>query len=164
VSSLDVLAGYDREVNRRRALLVVVCAAGAAVLVAAGRVERTSAASSQMNGMKHVLALVGPRWATTASAYRLAPVFDCLLYRVGPDPYALELCFDESGRIIQAFDRRGNGSKLWSLRYDPSESTLREDPKTVLRAFVAVGAAPKGASSIPLGQFDHGPVLASPAR
>jgi hypothetical protein len=152
--------------TRRHALLVVFCPVAVVVVVAAGRSERTSAAEAQMNGMKHILALVGPKWATTASAYRLTPFYDCLLYKVGPDPYALEVCFDASGRIVQTFDRRGGGSKLWSLRFDPSESTLREDPKTVLRAFVAVGAAAKDATSIPLApdQYDHGPLLAIPAR
>ena len=136
-------------------LLVVVVAVA---LVAIGRLERSSASRAQVDGMREVAALVGPRWQTTAAAYRLTPAFDCLLYRVGRDPYALELCFDSKGRVVEAIDRRQRTApRFWTLQYDPAASTFRFDPLQVAAALASVGGAPKGSTSIPLGSYDIGP-------
>jgi hypothetical protein len=144
-------------------LIGIAVVALAAVLIAAGRYENARASSSQVDGMKHVLALVGPHWATKASAYRLAHGFDCLLYKVGPDPYALELCFDQTGRIVEAVDRRDNTSPtFWTLQFDPAESTLRMNPAIVTAAFVKAGAIPKGMAVIPVFSWDRGPTLVAP--
>jgi hypothetical protein len=143
---------------RRRLAIAAAVAVAAVLLVAAGRYEDARASRAQVHGMAHVLALVGPHWATVPSAYRLSHGFDCLLYRVGSNPYALELCFDQDGRIVEAVDRRGT-PKFWSLRFDHAESTLREDPATVTAAFVAAGAIPAGSTTIPVSGWDVGPML-----
>jgi hypothetical protein len=141
-------------------LRILVVAAGAALaLIALGRYESASASRAQVHGMQRVFALVGPHWATTPTAYRLSFAFDCLLYRVGSNPYALELCFDAGGRVVEAIDRRGTSPRFYTLRYDPGASTLRVEPRTLTAAFVAARAAPRGSTSIPLGQFDSGPTL-----
>jgi hypothetical protein len=142
--------------------VLVAIAVAAAVLVVVGRLEKASASRAQVNGMARVLALVGPHWSTAATAYRLTPTFDCLLYRQGLDPYALELCFDRKGRVVETAHRGRTFARFWTLRYDPGASTLRVDRARLLAAFVAVGAARKGAKSIPLGFPDRGPVLAAP--
>ncbi len=136
----------------------LVVLAVAIALVTIGRLETSSASRAQVNGMREVAALVGPHWETTAAAYRLTPAFDCLLYRVGSDLYALELCFDSKGRVVEAIDRRKRTSpRFWTLRYDPGESTLRFDPLEVAAALASVGGAAKGSTSIPLGTSDTGP-------
>ena len=146
---------------RRRVLIGVAVVLVCAVVVAAGRYEKASASRTQVHGLAHVFALVGPHWATAATAYRLAPPFDCLLYPVRGNPYALELCFDPSGQIVEAVDRRGkpDDAKFWTLRFDEAASTLRVDRATLLRAFIAAGALPKGTTSLPLGHPDYGPSL-----
>jgi len=137
-----------------------VAVAALAVVIAVGRIESAWANRVQNRGFAHMLALVGPDWNHSATAYRLAPTFDCLLYKVGIDPYALELCFDPSGRVVEAIDRRNNTSPtFWSLRFDPAASTVRFDPAKVTAAFVSAGAIPRGSSSLPLGDADVGPAL-----
>ena len=146
-------------VVRRWVAIGAVVAGAAVVLVVAGRYENAHAAKGQMNGMAHVLALVGPNWATSADAYRMSHGFDCLLYKSGPDPFALELCFDQTGRLVSGIDRRTSSPKFWTLQFDPSESTIRESPAVVTAAFIRAGAIPKGSTEIPVSGDDHGPVL-----
>jgi hypothetical protein len=144
---------------RRRGLILAAVVLVAVLLVVAGRYENAHAAKAQVNGMTDVRALVGPHWATDADAYRMSHGFDCLLYKAGPDPFALELCFDQTGRIVSAIDRRTSSPKFWTLQFDPSESTLRENPKTVTAAFIRAGAIPNGSTSIPVSGWDDGPKL-----
>lgn len=93
------------------------------------------------------------------SAYRLTPDFDCLLYRAGANPYALEFCFDGLGRLVEAIDRRNEKSlRIGSLRYDPSATPIVVPPQRLARFFRGI----KGVSvahGIPLGIEDVGPVL-----
>lgn len=73
-------------------------------------------------------------------AYRLAPWFDCLAYSARAGPYALELCFDAQGRLVETIDRRGVKPTIASLREQPSLATLRVPIHRLLTAFVAAGA------------------------
>jgi hypothetical protein len=50
---------------------------------------------------------------------------------VGGRTYALELCFDSSGRIVEAVDRRGTTSKFYSLVEEPGAARLHADPKLI---------------------------------
>jgi hypothetical protein len=102
-----------------------------AVSVVVGRWEARRHAAEENRGIARVRAAVGPLESRSLSAYRRAPIFDCLLYRRGAHPYALELCFDRDGRIVEAIDRTGREPRIWSLREDPSRATLREDPRAV---------------------------------
>lgn len=143
----------------RRSRPYLLAAVALVAVIVVGRVESAWATRGQNRGFARLLAVAGAHWSTTASAYRLTPAFDCLLYRAGLDPYAVELCFDASGHIVEAIDRRGSSPKFWTLRFEPGASTVAVDPATLLKAFVAAGAAPKRARAIPLGKPDYGPVL-----
>lgn len=91
--------------------------------------------------MAHVLALVGNLDAPPPSGYRLGAAFDCLLYRAGGDPLALELCFDSrSGRLIETIDRRGGRSRVATLRYERDAATTRVPPQQVRRLLRRLGA------------------------
>jgi hypothetical protein len=57
---------------------------------------------------------------------------DCLLYKRGRNPFALELCFDGAGRVIEAIDRRGGSPRISSIREDPSASNIRIDRAAAL--------------------------------
>jgi hypothetical protein len=119
-------------------------AAVAAVLVAvalllAGRWERGRHADSEVKGMKRVLAEVGPLDGPALSRFRYLPQFQCLLYARGDDPFALEVCADARGRVIEAIDRRRTPPHIWSLREDPARSTLQLDRAEFDRLLLRLG-------------------------
>ena len=111
------------------AIAVVVAVA----LVAVGRWERSHQAQRQVNGFRIVQRLIGPLDSPTLSGFRVLPSFDCLTYRRGGNVFALELCVDREGRVIEAIDRRTFDRRIWSLKFDPSASTDRVDRAQVDR-------------------------------
>lgn len=111
------------------AALVVVLAA----LVPLGRWERGHAAHEENAGMRRTLALVGPLDSRSLSGFRVFASFDCLTYRRGTNPFALELCFDHAGRLIETIDRRTATRHISSLREDPTRATTRVPPAEVAR-------------------------------
>jgi hypothetical protein len=134
-------------VRRRRLVWAAVLVAALAVaLVAIGRWERSHRGRVQSRGLAHVLAAVGRIDSPTLAAYRHFGDFDCLLYRRGRNPFALELCFDPAGRVVEAIDRRGSEPRIWSVRDDPTTSSVRVDRALVNRELRRVGSpfAPKG--------------------
>lgn len=98
-------------------------------LVPVGRWEARRHARHELAGIRTVLAAIGPYDQPQLDAYRrgIAGMFDCLLYRRGSNPYALEFCFDAEGRVVEAYDRRGTGPKIWSIREDPTSSNIHVD-------------------------------------
>jgi hypothetical protein len=127
-------------VSRRWVALTVLALAVLAVLVPIGRYEARRHAHSEMKGLRHVQALVGSLDSSRLDAYRVMGTFNCLLYRRGSDPFALELCFDLQGRLIEGIDRRSGSPRIWSLREDPKASTIRVDPNEVARLLRRMGA------------------------
>lgn len=126
--------------SRRRVLAGLLGAiALAALLVAVGRWERARRADEQADGMRRVLAAVGPLDSPSLSAFRYVTKFQCLLYRRDGNRVALELCFDVDGRLIEAIDRRSGDPEIWSLRDDPTRSTIRVDRREVDRLLVRMG-------------------------
>lgn len=126
---------------RRR--VVVATALGVAVivvLVVVGRSERSSQATREMNGFHIVQKLIGPLDSKTLSGYRVFAAFDCLTYRRGKNPFALELCVDHSGRVVEAIDRRSEVRRIWSVRFDPTESTDHVDRAEVNNLLHKMGA------------------------
>ncbi len=121
-------------------------AAAVAILVALipiGRWEASRHADSELAGMRRVLAAVGPLDQPLLDAYRVnvGTGFDCLLYKRGANRFALELCFDKQGRLIEAIDRRAGGDpRISSLREEPSDSTIRVDRGLVDRLLKRLGA------------------------
>jgi hypothetical protein len=102
-------------------------AAVAVLLVLVGLWERSRHADAEAEGMRSVLAEIGPLDGPTLSRFRYLPQFQCLLYERGGDPLALELCADVRGRVIEAIDRRRTPPDIWSLREDPARSSLHVD-------------------------------------
>ncbi len=95
-------------------------------LIPIGRWEARRHARHELAGIRTVLEAIGPYDQPQLDAYRrgIAGVFDCLLYRRGSNPYALEFCFDDAGRVVEAYDRRGTSPKIWSIREDPAASDI----------------------------------------
>ena len=118
-------------------ILVTLIVLGGLVFV--GRWERAQRADEQVQGMGEVLAAVGPLDGPTLSAFRYLQDFQCLAYRRDRNPVALELCVDADGRVVEAIDRRSGEPTIWSLRDDPTRSTLRVDRGEVDRLLVRMG-------------------------
>ena len=56
--------------------------------------------------MEKVLVAIGPLDNPTLASFRYLSDFQCLGYKRGKNPVALEVCFDAHGRVVEAFDRR----------------------------------------------------------
>jgi hypothetical protein len=113
-------------------------AGGAAVvalvaLVVVGRHERSTHASAENRKIAEIRRLVGPLDSPSLDAFRLLPQFSCLLYKRGGNRFALELCVDGQGRVVEAIDRRGRTPRIASLREDPSHATVRVERAEVDR-------------------------------
>jgi hypothetical protein len=100
--------------------------------LAVGRWEDRRHARSENAGIARVRQVVGRLDSRSLDAFRILPRFDCLLYRRGANPYALELCVAGDGRVVEAIDRRGS-RRISSLREQPSAATVRVDPSEVSR-------------------------------
>jgi hypothetical protein len=112
----------------------------AVALVAVGRWEGRHEAAREMHGFELVQRLIGPLDSPTLSGFRVLPGFDCLTYRRGENVFALELCVDGSGRVVEAIDRRTYDRRIWSLRFDPGASTDRVDRAEVDSLLRRMGA------------------------
>jgi hypothetical protein len=143
----------------RRALLV-----GAAVLiatpllVAVGRRERSHWTAKENAGIAALRAAVGPNLdSSRLVGFRLSYTFDCLLYTDGKAVYGEELCFDPSGRIVEAIDRRTTTSIFWTLRMSPQSATVRERPALIDCILRSVGVRmPASTTIVPVGSPDMG--------
>lgn len=125
--------------TRRRAAGAVVIVIALGLLVAIGRWERSRWVSSQVRGMERVRAAIGPLASSSLIGYRVLPQFDCLVYRRGANPYALELCVDGAGRVVQAIDRRGVRT-YYTLQAEPTASTFRVSHALVQALLRKMGA------------------------
>jgi hypothetical protein len=135
----------------RRAAAAIAIVVAAVALVAIGRWERSRHVSDELRGMRDVRAAVGQLDNPSLDSYRVSLVpFDCLVYRRGSNDFALELCIDEDGRLVEAFDRR-DGFHVWSLREEPTASTIRIDRQEVDRLLHKLGV-PAGVDQGPRGQ------------
>jgi len=133
----------SRHVTRRVVLAAALALAVLAALVPVGRWERGRHVREELRGLRELQALVGPLGSPSLSAYRVGVGFgfDCLLYRREGNRFALELCFDRQGRLIEAIDRRRRGDpRIASLREEPSASTIRVDRALVDRLLRRLGA------------------------
>jgi hypothetical protein len=125
---------------RRLGAAVAAAALVLVALVPLGRWEGGRQASAQVEGMERTRALIGPLDSPTLSGYRVLPGFDCLVYRRGDNPFALELCADAEGRVVETVDRRRFERRIDSLRDDPAASTLLVDRAVVDRLLARMGA------------------------
>jgi len=146
----------------RRPVLVIITAAllvGAAIVVG-GRWEIHRFERSEGGHMRAVWQEVA---RTRPAAYRIASPVDCLDYARGEDPFALEVCFDSAGRIVDAIDRRDAAhSKRWSLRFDVRAAPLTVAPSQLIKIFESLGALRGSVATgyLPTPHADLGPTLA----
>jgi hypothetical protein len=129
--------------GRRVALIALAVVAAAVVLVFVGRWERSHRAHVQSAGMGRVVGEIGPLDNRTLHNFRYLSGFQCLLYTRGKDPFALEICADAQGRVVEAIDRRQNPPKIWSLRDDPTRSSVRIDRREFDKLLVELGVPPR---------------------
>ena len=127
--------------RRRSALFAAGLLVVLGALVPLGRWERGHAAREENAGMRQTLALVGPLDTPSLSGFRVFFSFDCLTYRRGTNPFALELCFDHAGRLIETIDRRAQMRHISSLRADPTRAAIRVDPAEVAQLLRKMEAA-----------------------
>jgi hypothetical protein len=110
------------------------------LLIPIGRWERARRADDAMEGMRSVIAAVGELDSPSLRGFRVLANFDCLLYERARDEFALELCVDDEGRVVEAIDRRGAGDpEIWSLRDDPDSSDVLLDRAVVNRLLLRMG-------------------------
>jgi hypothetical protein len=129
--------------TRRRAAAVALAAAAVVLLLLVGRWERSQHADEEVRGMRSVLREIGSLGGPALARFRYLPRFQCLLYARGGDVVALELCVDADGRVVEAIDRRDAPPKIWSLRDDPTRSSLRVDRGLVDRLLLRLGLPPR---------------------
>jgi hypothetical protein len=127
---------------RRPAALAAVAGAIAvlAVLVVVGRHEGARHARHENRKIAEIRRLVGPLDSPSLDAFRLLPQFSCLLYKRHGNRFALELCVDGQGRVVEAIDRRGKTPRIASLREAPQDATVRVDRAEVDRLLRKLGA------------------------
>ena len=114
---------------------------GLGILAVVGRSEAHRHARKENHGIAEIRALVGPLDSTSLDRYRLLPEFSCLLYGRHGNAFALELCIDADGRVVEAIDRRNRRKpRIFSLREDPSAATTRVDRAEVNRLLRRLGA------------------------
>jgi hypothetical protein len=125
-----------------RALLAVGGAVALVALVPLGRWEHDRASDEQSAGLERAWASVGGRIdAPALSAYRITVFANCLLYERDGNPYALELCFDARGRLVEAIER-GEETRISSVRHDAARASVRVDTGSLFRLLVRAGGIP----------------------
>jgi hypothetical protein len=112
---------------RRLGLAAAAAVLIVAVFAAIGRGEREHRADVQSTGMRAVLNEIGQLDSPDLRGFRIFVHFHCLVYRRGRNDFALELCVDRHGRVVEAIDRRDGTAEVWSLRDDPTQSELVVD-------------------------------------
>ena len=109
------------------------------LLVAVGRWEGRRHADKQNARILRIREAVGRLDRPRPTGFRLLNPFTCLTYGRGGNKYALELCVDGAGRVVEAIDRRSGTPWIGSLREDPSAATVRVDRAEVDRLLGSIG-------------------------
>jgi len=130
-------------VRPHRWQVVAVCTVFvAALLVIVGRAERASERRKELDGIALVRSLVGNKIAGPVN-FRVSPDLYCLLYELRGRPFALELCADRYGRLVEAADRRGSVPVFYSVTSEPQVANERIDMHLVARAIARLEAEAK---------------------
>lgn len=106
---------------------VVIAVVALAALVAVANWERAARADEESDGMQRVLDEVGELDSDTLRGFRILANFQCLVYERGRNDFALEVCVDREGRVVETIDRRDGTPEIWSVRDDPTRSEIRVD-------------------------------------
>ena len=99
----------------------------------------TVAPKRSCGGCERVLVAIGPLDNPTLA---LVPVPDRIpvpRLSASQEPGCARGCFDADGRVVEAIDRRQGDAEIWSLREDPTSSTLRRDRAEVDRLLLRMG-------------------------
>ena len=127
----------------------------AVALVAVGRWERNRHADRENAGIDRVRAAVGELNGPTLEGFRFLGEFQCLIYGRDGRTFALELCVDWDGHVVEGIDRRGDEVEIWSLREDPDRARVRVDRREFERVLSTMCDACEAIferSRMPLGQ------------
>jgi hypothetical protein len=127
------------KVRVRAALVGVVAIAVLALLVVVGRWEGRRHADKENAKILRIREAVGRLDRPRPTGFRILNPFTCLTYARDGNKYALELCVDGAGRVVEAIDRRGGTPRIASLREDPSAATVRVDRGEVDRLLRSFG-------------------------
>lgn len=148
--------------TRRHALLAAGILLLAILLTAYGRWEGRRAVQGELDGMREILALVGPSLERRVpTAYRPAEQLACLIYQTSKlEPFGIELCFARDGRLVETIDRRGSGIHAAGLREQPEASDIRFDVATILAALRRASPERFGpdVTELAVGGPDLGPI------
>ena len=117
---------------RHRLALAVGVAAATAALVVVGRWEHDRQTAREARDVAHVYGLVDER-LERPTAYRLGESLVCLVYGLGENTVAFEVCFDRSGRLLEVADRREAESRTASLRFAEERSPGTVPPARITR-------------------------------
>jgi hypothetical protein len=124
----------------RAGTVVAVAIVLLGLLVVVGRWEGRRHADKQNAKILRIREAVGRLDRPRPTGFRILNPFTCLTYRRGANKYALELCVDGSGRVVEAIDRRSGTPRIASLREDPGAATVRVDRAEVDRLLRSFGA------------------------
>lgn len=124
----------------RAAALAAAALALVAAVAVAGRVQAGRDTDAQRLGILRVDSATGGLGSARLTGFSLTTLYDCFFYGDGGVPYALQTCYDHSGALVDAIDRRGGRTHFWSLRYDPSVSPLHRDRTEIVRTLERIGA------------------------
>lgn len=125
--------------SRRGALVAVSSVVLLGAVVLAGRWESQRATRIEQHGIERVFAAASAE--PVPDGYRIDARFRCLLYKRGVHPFAYELCFDPSGRLVEAIVRLSGEPVVSTLRSQPQDATIRarssaiDDVLRQMRAF-----------------------------
>jgi hypothetical protein len=139
--------GWLREVRSRLLGAGFIGIALMALALVLGRWEEQRNVEEARSGLAAAYFAVGGRIdAPTLSGYRpaydpnIAPTpglpMDCLFYELDGEPYAIQLCFDARGRLVEAVDRRGGEARYRTLQAMPEEARISVD-RSVLDGLLA---------------------------
>ncbi len=126
--------------SERAAVVVAVAIASLALLVVVGRWEGRRHAHKENVKILRIREAVGRLDRPRPTGFRILNPFTCLTYGRGANKYALELCIDGAGRVVEAIDRRSGTPRIASLREDPGAATVRVDRGEVDRLLRSFGA------------------------
>jgi hypothetical protein len=127
------------KVRVRAALVGVVAIAVLALLVLVGRWEGRRHADEENAKILRIRETVGRLDRPRPTGFRILNPFTCLTYGRDGNKYALELCVDGTGRVVEAIDRRGGTPRIATLREDPGAATVRVDRGEVDRLLRSFG-------------------------
>jgi hypothetical protein len=153
--------------TRRHLALIVSAVVVASILVLVGRSESNTDVHATNSRIARIFGLVGGDLDARLNAYRPTPKFGCFLYRFGrSNPYGIEICVDEAGRVVETIDRRNGAEHIASLRYEPSESTVHVDVTRLVAILHHRDPIlyPASVRLLPLSSSDLGPIVLPKAR